>query len=367
MIPISLSLKNKKVLIVGGGHVALRKAQQYIQEHAHVTILSPELLQDFSYLDIHYINETYQSHYIQDMFLVYAATNAPQINHLIVLDCQHHHILCGSATYDEDASYYSVAYKEHSLGTIALSMHQKLPYNQPLFHELLQVLDKNQSKLNIMIKLRPYILKYIDNKKDYFEKLYHLDTKTLQFLLDSLINQKGYLYVYHPNNYPNDITFSTQPSLILSIKEYEELLDLLIFPIEYHITPLVLYDGIIYQKLLPIIPSHWINHGPLIQNKKDLQNILSFFPKTPTRICIVHPRTNSKLKTMIQKYCQVYDFNENIILDPHQSYQIIVMLMTHGQHYHDIVNTLQDNNNITSLITLLDNPQVIKLIESKRS
>ena len=39
MIPVALNLQNKNVLIVGGGKVALRQAQKFIQQQDCVTVV----------------------------------------------------------------------------------------------------------------------------------------------------------------------------------------------------------------------------------------------------------------------------------------------------------------------------------------
>ncbi|MSV95973.1 MAG: bifunctional precorrin-2 dehydrogenase/sirohydrochlorin ferrochelatase, partial [Actinobacteria bacterium] len=48
MLPIILDLKGRKVLVVGGGRIAFRKAKAIADEGADVTIISPDFVNDFS-------------------------------------------------------------------------------------------------------------------------------------------------------------------------------------------------------------------------------------------------------------------------------------------------------------------------------
>jgi precorrin-2 dehydrogenase/sirohydrochlorin ferrochelatase len=48
MLPIILDLRGRKALVVGGGRIAYRKAKALADEGAHVTVISPDFVDDFS-------------------------------------------------------------------------------------------------------------------------------------------------------------------------------------------------------------------------------------------------------------------------------------------------------------------------------
>ena len=48
MLPIILDLTGRKALVVGGGRIAYRKAKALADEGAHVTVISPDFVDDFS-------------------------------------------------------------------------------------------------------------------------------------------------------------------------------------------------------------------------------------------------------------------------------------------------------------------------------
>ena len=43
MYPINLYMKGVSVLVIGGGHVALRKVQRLLEEDAQVTVMAPDI------------------------------------------------------------------------------------------------------------------------------------------------------------------------------------------------------------------------------------------------------------------------------------------------------------------------------------
>ena len=54
-VAVALHLRGQKVLIVGGGKVALRKAEQFIQEQAEVTVLAFTFVAGFDALALRLI------------------------------------------------------------------------------------------------------------------------------------------------------------------------------------------------------------------------------------------------------------------------------------------------------------------------
>lgn len=374
MIPVSLSLKGKHILIVGGGQVALRKARLFMSEKAMITIVAPVFDHNLLQLPLHFIKREYQAADILETFLVYAATDSKSVNQQIVLDCQKKHILCGSATYHQDASFYSVSYYEHKIATLSLSMHQKLPYHQPLLKQLKEILDKNEKKIEKIELLRPYIIKYIDEKTAYFERLFHCDDHVLDFLYQSLIYKKGTFFVYHQSLYQEHYHFSIKPSLVLSIKQLQHNLDLFVFPIQYELYPLVLFDGFVYQKIVSMVPCHWKIFLPLIQNQYDVAHILSLYKrKNKYLICLIHSRQKQQLYDMIKKELkdegEVHDLDENLKLNRYQDYQILMMLMTHGIHYRHMMKTIetfqQEGYHIDNLGALIDQQEIIDFIQNR--
>jgi len=85
--PIYLELEGKTVLVVGGGNVAQRKVETLLQYGAVVNIVSKELspkLKELAANDkIRQIGEDFDSKYLDNTVLAFAATDDQQLNHAI--------------------------------------------------------------------------------------------------------------------------------------------------------------------------------------------------------------------------------------------------------------------------------------------
>ncbi len=94
--PIFLSLKGKTCIIIGGGSVAERKVESLLNAEAAVTVVSPQLSSQLSYLfaekQIKHLNRCYQSQDIDQAFLVIAATDQADVNRTIAADADKQNI-----------------------------------------------------------------------------------------------------------------------------------------------------------------------------------------------------------------------------------------------------------------------------------
>ena len=76
---VQLELKNRKVLIVGGGHVALRKTKLFLREGAKVTIVASDILKElYALAQCH--KRAFTQDDVLDAFLVVAASNDAEVN-----------------------------------------------------------------------------------------------------------------------------------------------------------------------------------------------------------------------------------------------------------------------------------------------
>ncbi|MBM7557108.1 precorrin-2 dehydrogenase/sirohydrochlorin ferrochelatase family protein [Halanaerobacter jeridensis] len=80
--PINLDLKNKKVLIVGGGKVASRKLKRLLTTAAEIKLVSPCLTDSIAAQKdkIDYYQRKFVIKDLTDCFLVIVATNKPEVN-----------------------------------------------------------------------------------------------------------------------------------------------------------------------------------------------------------------------------------------------------------------------------------------------
>lgn len=79
--PIMIDLAGKKCLIVGGGHVAYRKALSLLDAGAEITVISPEICSELEQIDnITIKKRPYRTGDIKDFVLVFAATGDSALN-----------------------------------------------------------------------------------------------------------------------------------------------------------------------------------------------------------------------------------------------------------------------------------------------
>lgn len=345
MIPVAINLKNKNVLIIGGGKVALQRTKKYLSQKANITVVSPHFLDEFKELNVKCIEDIYHEKYLENIFMVYSATQFKEINHQVIIDCQKRNILCGSATKDEDASFYGMPYRENEVGMVAYSSHQKLPYASPILKKLMCVVDDNQEKLKLLAYLRPYILKLPNYHKDLFQSLFEASDNLLYFLKKSLEKGYGIVFIYHKNKFDNNYNFQIQPSIFLSIEQFQKYQQLFQFEIRYYVVPLVMFDGIIYQQMINNLSQHFINVGPFITGKEDICYLNKSLKNDRKQIWILHNRQDDTLKNLFKRYVQdvdIYDFNEEIKLEQTEKYCLIVLLLGHGKHYQDYQSLVSD-------------------------
>ncbi len=101
IFPISLKLQQQRCLIVGGGHIALRKATLLAKAGARIDIVAPkieeQLLQLVTTTNGQYFVEVFSEKFLSTPYrLVIAATNDPQVNKTVFEQCEVRNLLVNS-------------------------------------------------------------------------------------------------------------------------------------------------------------------------------------------------------------------------------------------------------------------------------
>jgi siroheme synthase-like protein len=81
--PIFLDLKDRPVLVVGAGKVALRKAKGLLEAGARVTIVAPEWEPEFETLPVRIVRRRFRASDLSGVVLIFAATDDRLANHRI--------------------------------------------------------------------------------------------------------------------------------------------------------------------------------------------------------------------------------------------------------------------------------------------
>ena len=81
--PIFLDLRDRPVLVVGAGKVALRKTRGLIEAGARVTVIAPECEPEFESLPVRLVRRRFRATDLAGAMLIFAATDDRMTNHRI--------------------------------------------------------------------------------------------------------------------------------------------------------------------------------------------------------------------------------------------------------------------------------------------
>ncbi|MFM8390495.1 MAG: bifunctional precorrin-2 dehydrogenase/sirohydrochlorin ferrochelatase, partial [Actinomycetota bacterium] len=85
--PINLNLAGRRVLLVGGGRIALRKAQQLLACGADLTVVSPDVVDEFLDMGITLVSRRYETGDVVGFRLVVTATGNVSVDQQIFDEC----------------------------------------------------------------------------------------------------------------------------------------------------------------------------------------------------------------------------------------------------------------------------------------
>ena len=83
--PIFLDLKDRPVLVVGAGKVALRKTRALLEAGARVTVVAPEWEPEFETLPVKLVARRFRANDLGDAVLAFAATDDRLANHRMAI------------------------------------------------------------------------------------------------------------------------------------------------------------------------------------------------------------------------------------------------------------------------------------------
>ncbi|MCE9534211.1 MAG: bifunctional precorrin-2 dehydrogenase/sirohydrochlorin ferrochelatase [Planctomycetes bacterium] len=94
LYPLMLDMRNRLVVVVGGGKVGARKAKSLLDAGATVRLVDPGCRD--THPDIHLINEPYRPMHLDEATLVFAAAT-PEVNTRVVADARERRLWVNSA------------------------------------------------------------------------------------------------------------------------------------------------------------------------------------------------------------------------------------------------------------------------------
>ena len=129
--PIFLELGGRRVVLIGGGAVALRKAQALLDAGARLVVVAERINDMLEALcrgsDAELIKSRYAKSYLAGAILSVAATNNHQLNKQIYQDCQELEVLCNVVDVPELCDFFVPAVVKRGDLQIAVSTEGQCP------------------------------------------------------------------------------------------------------------------------------------------------------------------------------------------------------------------------------------------------
>jgi siroheme synthase, N-terminal domain len=118
-----INIKGKRIVIIGGGEVALRKAKVLLQYNADITVISPEFAEGFKELEgkVHLLTGNYKEDFIKDAFMVITGSTSEEVNEAAGAYCRKNNILCNRADDSSNSDFHIPSVLKRGDLTIAVS------------------------------------------------------------------------------------------------------------------------------------------------------------------------------------------------------------------------------------------------------
>jgi siroheme synthase-like protein len=156
LYPIFLKLKHKKVLVIGGGLIALQKLQSLINTEAELELIAPIIIPEIYKLEGEFpqkrkIKFTEREYFFGDelgAFLVIAATELVELNRNIANRCRDQMILVNSVDDPENCDFYVPSIIDSGAIKVAISTNGHAPsIAQKIRLNLQKLFDKKYAPL----------------------------------------------------------------------------------------------------------------------------------------------------------------------------------------------------------------------------
>ncbi|WP_461829960.1 precorrin-2 dehydrogenase/sirohydrochlorin ferrochelatase family protein [Aquifex sp.] len=129
--PVFLDLRNRKVLIVGGGKVATRKVKNLLPFTKDITVLSPKVTKELKELidkyDLRWLRRRFRASDLRGVHLVIVAVDDIKLQKRIFRLCEKRGILCNAVDSPEFCNFIFPSIIKRGDLILALSTSGKVP------------------------------------------------------------------------------------------------------------------------------------------------------------------------------------------------------------------------------------------------
>ena len=119
--PIFIDLKDRPVLVVGAGKVALRKTRGLLESGARITVVAPECEPEFESLPVRLVRRRFRASDLAGALLIFAATDDRMTNHRIGIAAKGKGVFANIADSAEECDFLVPARVQRGSVQIAVS------------------------------------------------------------------------------------------------------------------------------------------------------------------------------------------------------------------------------------------------------
>lgn len=185
LFPIYLNLHQRTCLVVGGGSVAARKITHLLQCGAMVTVVAPEVEEGIAELaregKIIWKPRGFVESDLEEIFLVFSATDDEGLNHRISMLCQERNIPINVVDDPQHCSFFVPAVVRRGSLSLAISTAGKSPmYARKLKEQLQEIVTAEYGEFVEMLgEVREEVKRAypedIDKRREIFKSLVYSD------------------------------------------------------------------------------------------------------------------------------------------------------------------------------------------------
>jgi precorrin-2 dehydrogenase/sirohydrochlorin ferrochelatase len=190
--PIFLELSGRRVVVVGGGAVAVRKAQALLAAGARLVVVAEQIDNMLTVLcrdkKAELIKSKYSKDYLAEAVLTIAATNNPQLNRRIYKDCQELEVLCNVVDEPELCDFFVPAVVKRGDLQIAIGTEGHCPaYAGHIRKKLEEIFTEEHGQFLAELEtLRKQIVKDVAEPTDRKALLGELaDDKSFEYFIEN--------------------------------------------------------------------------------------------------------------------------------------------------------------------------------------
>ncbi len=191
-MPMMYNITNKKILIVGGGKIALQKVNVLLDFDCQITLIAPDIHEQIKIQKdkIKVINRTYQTNDLNGADIVICATNDKAANYVIYQEAKAKNLLVNVVDYPDLCDFIFSCYIKKGDLTITINSSGSSPtVCQLMKQEILPLIDQDiDVKLKLLKAIRSKIINSSiepQRRKHFLQEIASLSIPELRSIIDN--------------------------------------------------------------------------------------------------------------------------------------------------------------------------------------